>query len=173
MTHGGVTAASAIAALQELSGKRSRMAARAVHSAFDAAVRQEIEVEREFAIFDRFLAGEDDTKNAPTVFNARLLNRETTLKNHVPLEFRVTVKVQRENRFSVLANNELVLELVKIGMVTPDVGLALMTFDGKEQALSLMREKASAQAEAAASQPAIAGGSPPAVSNQGEAPSAL
>ncbi len=173
MTRGGVTAASAIAALQELSGKRSRMAARAVHSAFEAAVRQEIEVEREFAIFDRFLAGEDGTKNAPAVFNARLLNRETTLKNRVPLEFRVTVKVQRENRFSVLANNELVLELVRIGMVTPDVGLALMTFDGKDQALSLMREKANAQAEAAASQPAMAGGTPPAASDQLEVSSAI
>ena len=107
------------------------------------------------------------------MFNARLLNRETTLKNRVPLEFRVTVKVQRENRFSVLANNELVLELVRIGMVTPDVGLALMTFDGKDQALSLMREKANAQAEAAASQPAMAGGTPPAASDQLEVSSAI
>ncbi len=152
MTRGGVTAASAIAALQELSGKRSRMAARAVHSAFEAAVRQEIEVEREFAIFDRVLPSADDAKNAPAVFNAQLLSHETTLKNRVPLEFRVTVKVQRENRFSVLANNELVLELVKLGMVTPDVGLSLMTFDGKEQALSLMREKTSAQTQTDASQ---------------------
>lgn len=141
MTRGGVTAASAIAALQELSGKRARMAVRAVHSAFEAAVRQEIEVEREFAIFDRFLVDPSSQGGAPAVFNAKLLSRETALQNRVPLEFRITVKVQRENRFSVLANNELVLELVKLGMVAPDVGLELMVFDAKEQALSLMRDK--------------------------------
>jgi hypothetical protein len=141
MTRGGVTAASAIAALQELSGKRSRMAARAVHAAFEAAVRQEIEVEREFSIFDRYLADTAEIHAAPVPFNAGMLSRETALCNRVPLEFRVTVKVQRENRFSVLANNELVMELVKSGMVTPDVGLELMLFDGKEQALSLMQAK--------------------------------
>ncbi|HWR18014.1 MAG TPA: hypothetical protein VN608_00190 [Clostridia bacterium] len=142
MTRGGVTAASAIAALQELSGKRSRMAAREVHAAFEAAVRQEIEVEREYSIFDRFLSEDTTEANAaPVPFNASMLSRDTPLNNRVPLEFRVTVKVQRENRFSVLANNELVMELVKSGMVTPDVGLELMLFDGKEQALSLMRSK--------------------------------
>lgn len=149
MTRGGVTAASAIAALQELSGKRSRMAARAVHAAFEEAVRQEVEVEREFAIFDRYLM-DPCGENAPlAAFSARLMSRETQLHNLVPLEFRVTVKVQRENRFSVLANNELVLQLVKLNMVSPDVGLELMVFDGREQALSLMRTKAQQNDESA------------------------
>ncbi len=144
MVRGGVTAASAIAALQELSGKRSRMAARTVHAAFEAAVRQEIEVEREFSVFDRFVLDASGETAAFTAFSGSMLSRETDLKNRIPLEFRVSVKVQRENRFSVLANNELVLELVKLGMVAPDVGLELMMFDGKEQAKALMRAKAEA-----------------------------
>ena len=52
-TYGGVTAASAIAALQEASGKRSRMTARLIHGAFEQAVRQELEVEREYCAFSR------------------------------------------------------------------------------------------------------------------------
>lgn len=154
MTSGGVTAASAIAALQEMSSKRSRMAARAVHDAFEAAVRQEIEIEREFCVLPRsVLVSSADQKRA--LLTADMLMRETGLGNRVPLEFSVSVKVQRENRFSVTAHNELVLNMVRMGMLTPDVGMELMLFDGKAQALALMAKK---RAEAQAAQPAPAGG---------------
>ena len=121
-----------------------------MHAAFEAAVRQEIEVEREFSVFDRFVLDASDENAAYAVFSGHMLSRETELKNRIPLEFRVSVKVQRENRFSVLANNELVLELVKLGMVAPDVGLELMLFDGKEQAKTLMHEKIDAAEKEAA-----------------------
>ena len=99
MTTGGVTAASAIAALQEMSSKRSRMAVRAVHDAFADAVRQELEVEREFCLLPRQVAlPSADQRQA--MLTADMLSQETALGNRVPLEFNVSVKVQRENRFT-------------------------------------------------------------------------
>jgi len=146
MTTGGVTAASAIAALQEMSGKRSRMAARSVHEAFEQAVGLEIETEREFCIFPREVALRDGGRG---VFRSALMMRDTSLGNSIPLEFMVSVKVQRENRFSVAAHNELMLGMLKAGMITPDVALEMMTFDGKEQVLSAMARKAEEAAAAA------------------------
>ena len=140
MTSGGVTAASAIAALQEMSSKRSRMAAKSIYDAFEAAVRQEIEVEREFCILPRSVAlTSADSKRAK--FTAKMLMKNTDLGNQVPLEFSITVKVQRENRFSVAAHNELILNMVRMGMLTADVGMELMLFDGKAQAQALMQKK--------------------------------
>lgn len=143
MTAGGVTAASAIAALQEMSSKRSRMAVRAVHDAFACAVRQELEVEREFCLLPRRVAlPSADQRQA--VLTADMLSQETKLGNRVPLEFNVSIKVQRENQFTVAAHNELILSMTNMGMLTPDVAMELMLFDGKEQALSLMAKKRAA-----------------------------
>ena len=66
----------------------------------------------------------------------------TARNNRLPLEFTVSVRAQRENRFTVAAHNELVFKLVQMGMVTPDIGLELMLFDGKEEAQARMRERA-------------------------------
>ena len=137
MATGGVTAASAIAALQEMSSKRSRMAAKAIHDAFEQAVRLEIEVEREYCIFPRKV----HLKNRTDTLLSNKLMKKTALGNDIPLEFTVSVKVQRENRFSVTAHNELMLSMLKCGMITADVALEMMVFDGKEQVQELMTKK--------------------------------
>ena len=137
MASGGVTAASAIAALQEMSSKRSRMAARSIHDAFEEAVRQEIEIEREFCIFPRSVRA----KKGISTFVGKSLSKLTDLGNELPIEFVVSVKVQRENRFSVAAHNELMLTMLQAGMITPDVALEMMNFDGKEQVQGLMAKK--------------------------------
>lgn len=137
MASGGVTAASAIAALQEMSSKRSRMAARSIHEAFEQAVRQEIEIEREFSVFPRSVR----LKGGRGQFSRSSLVALSELGNELPIEFAVSVKVQRENRFSVTAHNELMLTMLKAGMITADVALEMMRFDGKEQVQSLMEKK--------------------------------
>ena len=136
---GGVTAAAAISALQEMSNKRSRMAAKAVHAAFADAVRQEIEIEREFSVLPRTVyAGASAAEARAVRFSADMMKTRTPLGNDVPIELQVSVKVQRENRFSVIAHNELVFSMVKLNMVTPQAGLDLLIFDAKEQAKALM-----------------------------------
>lgn len=143
-TYGGVTAASAIAALQEAGSKRSRMVARTVHGAFEEAVRQEIEVEREFCIFPRSVAlkSAENGRAERASFTGEDMFELTARNNRLPLEFTVSVRAQRENRFTVAAHNELVFKLVQMGMVTPDIGLELMLFDGKQEAQARMRERA-------------------------------
>ncbi len=146
MTHAGVTSGTAIAALQEASSKRSRMAARAVHAGFRRAVIQEIEIEREFTLKKRLaltvkkLAGD---MNADPSALMRLSAVKTALDSlgSLPAEFHVTVKVVKENAFNVLNNNETVFRLAAAGMISPDVGLQLLIFDGKDQAVQLMKAK--------------------------------
>ncbi len=140
-TYGGVTAAAAIAALQEASGKRARMVARVAHGAFEEAVRMEIEVEREFCAFPRTVK----LQNGKTAsFSGEDMYVLTGLKNRLPIEFAVTVKAQRENRFTVAAHNETVMGLVRLNMISPDVGLELMMFEGKRQALDMMKRRTAA-----------------------------
>ncbi|HWQ57663.1 MAG TPA: hypothetical protein VN540_01495 [Clostridia bacterium] len=143
-TYGGVTAAAAIAALQEASGKRARMVARVAHGAFEEAVRQEIEVEREFCAFSRTVRLQDGRL---ACISGEDMYAVSGLDNRLPVEFAVTVKAQRENRFTVAAHNETVISLVRLGMVTPDVGLELMLFEGKRQALDMMKRAAASGAQ--------------------------
>ncbi len=152
MTSGGVTAASAIAALQEMSSKRSRLAIAAVHEAFGEAVRQEIEIEREFSVFSRTITVEDEKGRRTVTLSPDMLYHSSELGNKIPLEFKVSVKVQRANMFSVTAHNELMLQLVNLGIITPDAALELLMFEGKQQALSLMKQKAVSSQNIAANQ---------------------
>lgn len=129
---GGVTAASAIAALQEMSSKRSRMASRQMQEAFKDAVRMEIEVEREFNILPREVVITRSGQQEKATFESALLTRQSETGAEVPMEFYVSIKVQRENRYSVMAQNELILQMVQLGVIRPDQALELMQFDGKE-----------------------------------------
>ena len=146
MTHAGVTSGTAIAALQEASSKRSRMAARNIHASFRRAVCQEIEIEREFTLRERCeksvadIAGEMGGDGGALVRLSAVEKALASLGN-MPAEFHVTVKVVKENAFSVMNNNETVFRLVSAGMITPDVGLQLLIFDGKDQAVQLMKAK--------------------------------
>ena len=100
-------------------------------------MRLEIEVEREYCIFPRKV----HLKNRIDTLLSNKLMKKTALGNDIPLEFTVSVKVQRENRFSVTAHNELMLSMLKCGMITADVALEMMVFDGKEQVQELMTKK--------------------------------
>lgn len=137
---GGVTAASAIAALQEAGSKRSRMTARLIYGAFEQAVRQEIEVEREYGVFPRSVRLAENGEKDVSFVNEDMFTL-TGLNNRLPIEFAVSVKAQRENRFSVAAHNETVLALVKLNMLAPDVALELVMFEGKEEALAKMKQR--------------------------------
>lgn len=130
----GVTAASAIAALQEMSSKRSRMIQRSVHAAFERAVRLELEAERAGAAVPRLVSTPSEE-----LFTAADMYARTALGNLLPIEFSVTVKATRENRFLMAAQNELALKLVQMGMITPEIGLDMMSFDGKAEAVERMR----------------------------------
>lgn len=134
-TASGVTAASAIAALQEASSKRSRMAARQMHEAFRDAVRMEIEVEREFSTLPREVLLTIDGDQKEATFEAAMLEKDGKYGNRVPMEFFISIKVQQESRWSQMAHNELVLQMVQFGAIQPQQAVELLKFDGKETLL--------------------------------------
>jgi len=147
-TASGVTAASAIAALQEASSKRSRMAARQMHEAYKDAVRMEIEVEREFSILPREVMLTVDGQQQIATFESAMLEKQGKYGNNIPIEFFISIKVQRENRWSVMAHNELILQMVQLGVIAPSQAAELMEFEGKESVLKRQEEPNAQQAQA-------------------------
>lgn len=141
MTNYGVTSGTAISALQEKSSKRARMAAKSLHTAFRRAVEQELELERQFALGLRCIKTYIDRSDPEGAMRADAAAREVMNMEDMPISIRVTVKVQKETGFSAIAHNDTVFRLVETGMITPQVGLELIVFEGKEQAKSLMREE--------------------------------
>ncbi|MBO4383813.1 MAG: hypothetical protein J5854_00125 [Clostridia bacterium] len=140
MTNYGVTSGTAISALQEMSSKRARMAAKSLHSAFRQAVEQELELERQFALGLRCIKTYLDRSDPEGAKRAEGAAREIMSAEEMPISVRVTVKVQKETGFSAIAHNDTVFRLVETGMITPEVGLELIVFEGKEQAKALMKK---------------------------------
>ena len=141
MTNYGVTSGTAISALQEKSSKRARMAAKSLHSAFRRAVEQELELERQFALGLRCIKTYIDRSDPEGAARAETSARQVMNMEDMPISIRVTVKVQKETGFSAIAHNDTVFRLVETGMITPEVGLEMIVFEGKEQAKSLMKDR--------------------------------
>ncbi|MEN6340194.1 MAG: hypothetical protein ABFD03_08715 [Clostridiaceae bacterium] len=141
MPEGGVTAASAISALQEMSNKRARMIARTLHESFRDAVRLEIEVEREFNFFTRSVNVTVDGVVQERSFESAMLMRRAPGSVLLPVEFYISVKAQQETRYSAMSQNELVLRMLQSGMMRPEQAVELMVFEGKDQLLKQLRER--------------------------------
>lgn len=142
MSAGGITAASAIAALQEMSNKRARMVSRILHESFRDAVRMEIETEREFNFFSRPVCISVDGELRETTFESAMLARKTRGMIAAPIEFFISVKAQQETKYSVMSQNELVLKMYTSGMMNAEHAVELMTFEGKDALLKTLREEA-------------------------------
>jgi hypothetical protein len=117
------------------------MAAKSLHAAFRRAVEQELELEREFSLGVRCIKDSIEASDAESAKKAENAAREIMGMDSMPLSIRVTVKVQKETGFSAIAHNDTVFRLVETGMITPEVGLELIVFDGREQAKALMRAR--------------------------------
>ena len=141
----GVTAASAIAALQEASGKGSRDSTRASYLAFGEIIELCIELIRQFYTLPRqfriagALGGEDfiSYSNAALLPRAQLGPGGLFLGMSQPV-FDVKVAAQKRNAYSRLSQNELAMELYRLGLFEDGrelqaLGcLELMEFDGKD-----------------------------------------
>lgn len=138
-TRQGVTAASAITALQEASTKRARMASVQLYESYRQAVRMEIDVEREFNFFLRPVTITVDGQTQEALFDSAELVEEGVGGVEYPIEFYISVKAARQNRFAAASQNELMLKLVQVGALAPSQAVELMIFDGKEQVLKEMK----------------------------------
>ncbi len=136
----GVTAASAIEALQEASNKRARMATTQLHEAFRQAVRMEIEVEREYNFFLRPVRITENGRTVAAGFDSGTLFLGKG-KSRVPVEFFVSVRAERQSLSSAAARNDTLMQLVAIGALDPADAVPLMDFDGKEQVVKAIEER--------------------------------
>ena len=153
IVHSGVTAASAIAALQEASGKGSRDATRSSYIAFGEIIELCIELIRQFYTLPRQFRitgtlGEDYVSFS----NQGLLPRPLPPVGGVEMGLRepvfdVKVSAQKRSAYSRLSQNELALELYKLGLFEQGREqqalscLNMMEFDGREE---LMRRLSAA-----------------------------
>lgn len=142
----GVTAASAIAALQEASGKGSRDATRASYLAFGEIVELCIELIRQFYSLPRQfrISGRLGEEEFVSFSNAAMAARPVpgpgglVLGESRPV-FDVRVGAQKRSAYSRLSQNELAMELYRLGLFEQGREsqamscLELMEFDGKDE----------------------------------------
>ena len=136
----GVTAASAIEALQEASTKRARMATYQLHEAFRKAVRLEIETEREFNFYLRPVTITIGGEEREVLFDSEQMNRTAPGDVRIPIEFAISIKAVRQNRFAAGAQNELMMRLLGMGAIPIEQAVELMVFEGKEQVLKSLKD---------------------------------
>lgn len=144
----GVTAASAIAALQEAGNKSSRDIIAASYRRFVDISHLVIELMRQFYDVKRTFRITNSAVGEGYQFaefsNAGLVNQPMGISGEGEQLFRkpifdVEVKAQRKNPFSILSQNELAKELLNMGAFNPERAqeiqgaLMMMEFEGKEQ----------------------------------------
>ena len=144
-TPAGVTAASAIAALQEASGKTSRDAIRASYRAFQDIVEMLIELVRQFYDMPRQfrIMGEQGQMQFASMDNSMMQPQPLMVGNQLmgyrlPV-YDVKVKVQKRNAYTRASQNELALQLFGQGFFAPQMAtpalqaLDMMDFEGIDE----------------------------------------
>ncbi len=139
----GITAASAIAALQEAGNKTSRDMLKSSYRAFVKINYFCIELIRQFysEIRSFRVTGPDGTYDFEDYDNRNIRND----KNNKTV-FDIKVKAQKKSPYSRLSQNELAKELFKIGFFNPENAtqslgaLELMDFEGKSLVEAKIRE---------------------------------
>ena len=142
----GITAASAIAALQEASGKGSRDAAKTSYRAFYQIVELCIELIRQFYDLPRQfrITGELGQDRFVTYTTAGLRPQPQSLMPdrdmgcRLPV-FDIKISAQRKTVYTKVSQNELALQFFQLGFFNPQMSdmallcLEMMDFDGKEE----------------------------------------
>lgn len=142
----GVTAASAIAALQEASGKGSRDAIRTSYRAYREIVELCIELIRQFYTLPRQfrITGEDGGEEYISYLSYGIRAKDQGSIGGIELGIRlpvfdVKVEAARKNAYTRLSQNELAMEMYRMGMFAPEMAeqaemcLDMMEFEGKDE----------------------------------------
>ena len=145
-TASGVTAASAIAALQEAGGKLARDMLKATYRAFMQECYLVIELIRQFYTVERHfrILGQDGVEKYVRYGNANIRPQMQTAEYGIALGprvpvFDIKVRPHKANTFSRLSHNEMAKEFYSAGFFAPqnaDQALAclgMMDFEGKEE----------------------------------------
>lgn len=154
-TVSGVTAASAIAALQEASGKTSRDGTLAAYRAYNRVIRMTIELIRQYYDIPRQyrITGNMGEEQFVSYTNAGIKPIQQGYDFGVDMGYRVPVfdikvSAQKANVYTKMQQNELALQLFNAGVFNPELAdqslllLDTMDFDGKEQIIQKVQQNA-------------------------------
>ena len=144
-TNSGVTAASAIAALQEASGKGSRDSTLSAYRAYSEIVELIIELIRQFYNLPRKfrILGQYGTEQYVTYTNAGIQPQHQgvdfgqDMGMRLPV-FDIKVSAQKKNVYTKVSQNELAIQFFQMGFFNPQMTdqalmcLEMMDFDGKD-----------------------------------------
>ena len=144
-TSSGVTAASAIAAMQEAGSKLSRDSNRGSFRAFKSVCNLIIELIRQFYTTERTfrIVGENGNPEFITYSNANIMPQAqgmpygSDMGLRIP-EFDIEVTAQKASPYSKMAQNELAIQFYSAGFFTPENSnqalacLEMMDFDRKQ-----------------------------------------
>ena len=157
----GVTAASAIAALQEASGRSSKDATRSAYRAYARLIRMVIERIRQFYDLPRKfrIRGQLGADKYVSYSNKNLKQQEllglggdVTWRKPV---FDIEVSAQKSSEYTRLSQNELAIQFYQLGFFDPtrtDQALAvldMMDFDGKDEIAQKIAQNGTLQQELA------------------------
>ena len=163
----GITAASAIVALQEASGKGSRDSVKGSYRAFTRVVSMCIELQRQFYDFPRMFRITEEIPEDDEAFvdysNEGLKAKPVISEYGLELGYRlpvfdIKVEAQKKDAYSQIKQNEIALQFYKLGFFVPENAAAalmcidMMEFDSKDQLMAKIAENAEAFTAAAEKQ---------------------
>ena len=144
-TSQGVTAASAIAALQEASGKGSRDSTKTSYRAYSEVINLVIELIRQFYVLPRQfrIVGASGAEDFVTYSNEKLRPQQQGTLAGVELGMRlpvfdIEVRPQKASTYTKMSQNELAIQFYNLGFFNPQQAdqtlmcLDMMDFDGKD-----------------------------------------
>lgn len=149
----GVTAASAIAALQEAAGKGSRDSNQASYRAYEKIVKLCIELIRQFYTLPRQfrILGEYGAMEFVQYSNAGLMQQQPGFSGEIGYrkpEFDIKVYAQKRSVYTKVANNEMALQFFQLGFFNPQMAeqalmcLEMMDFDCKDEIMQKVSRNA-------------------------------
>lgn len=151
-TGGGVTAATAIAALQEASGKGSRDSTRSGYRAYRQIVTLCIELIRQFYDAPRKfrITGSTGTEQFLAYDNSGLRPQAQESEYGIDLGYRVPafdieVRAQKQTTYTTMQQNELALQFYQLGFFDPArvdqtlMCMEMMDFRGKDEVVQRVR----------------------------------
>lgn len=152
-TASGVTAAAAIAAMQEAGSKMSRDANKAAYRAFRKVVLLVVELIRQFYTVPRSfrITGEAGAEKFE-VYNSNGIQRQLTGKTpsgedtfRMPL-FDIKISAQKQSAYSKLSQNEMAIQFYSAGFFNPELAdqamacLEMMDFDRKSFVMNRIQQ---------------------------------
>lgn len=157
-TSSGVTAASAIAALQEASGRSSKDSTKSAYRAYARMIRMVIERIRQFYDLPRQfrIVGQRGAEQFVQYSNRGLQPQTLYGANGQPDGLRkpvfdIEVSAQKASEYTSMAQNELALQFFQLGFFNPQMvdqalsTLDMMDFDGKDSIIQKIQENADLQ----------------------------